>query len=445
MPTTEELLALLDEPNETLNVEYKGWLDLTENHGRGVLAKAAMALANHGGGIVVLGMRARESEGPLESTARPAATAHCTPDAINAAINRFADPAFHCDLQFAVHRTSGVEHAFVMIPGGQRVPVICKRDCEGVLVIHRCYIRKPGPRSEEPTTAEEWRALFDRVMKAARADMLDAIRSIVQGNAGDEAPTEAPAGAALSEFVKRARARWGQLTRGLPGGDPAKFPAGHYELAFEILSPHGMDDLGQLRDALQQAGAIKHTGWGQFVMLSRRELAPAIIDNTIEVWLGRPEAERVGERDPAHSDFWRADARGHLVLLRGYDEDSHAEPGTVMDVTLPVWRVGEAILFVERLSESFGQGVSFLVRCRFTGLHGRRLVSINPSRILFGDSVAADNEVLLERVMTQAQARDNVTEVLRPMLAPLYERFSFFQLPERLVAEEIAKMTRNRF
>jgi len=36
------------------------------------LAKAAIALANHGGGIIVLGMPAQASNGPLESMPRPA-------------------------------------------------------------------------------------------------------------------------------------------------------------------------------------------------------------------------------------------------------------------------------------------------------------------------------------------------------------------------------------
>jgi hypothetical protein len=35
--------------------------------------------------------------------------------------------------------------------------------------------------------------------------------------------------------------------------------------------------------------------------------------------------------------------------------------------------------------------------------------------------------------------------VLQGMLTPLYERFSFFVLPERLVMEEVELMTRNRF
>ena len=68
MPTTAELKALLQFPTEKLTVEYKSWLDLSDNGGKATLAKAAIALANEGGGVIVLGMREDSSRaGPLLS------------------------------------------------------------------------------------------------------------------------------------------------------------------------------------------------------------------------------------------------------------------------------------------------------------------------------------------------------------------------------------------
>src|SRR4051812_6149856 len=95
--------------------------------------------------------------GALPSHTRAANLGRYSQDDINAAIGRYSDPAFHCGLMFAAHPTTGNEHAFVVVPGGMTVPVMCRRTCEGVINQQRCYIRKPGPRSEEPFTAEEWR------------------------------------------------------------------------------------------------------------------------------------------------------------------------------------------------------------------------------------------------------------------------------------------------
>ena len=51
----------------------------------------------------------------------------------------------------------------------------------------------------------------------------------------------------------------------------------------------------------------------------------------------------------------------------------------------------------------------------------------------------------VERKVTASQAQDNLVEVLHPLLSPLYERFAFFELSEKLVTEEVGRMTRGRF
>jgi predicted HTH transcriptional regulator len=50
-----QTLVLVDTPNETLEVEYKSWLDLDDNETRADLARHIAAIANHGGGYIVFG------------------------------------------------------------------------------------------------------------------------------------------------------------------------------------------------------------------------------------------------------------------------------------------------------------------------------------------------------------------------------------------------------
>ena len=47
---------LLANPKESLDIEIKGWLDLSASRDKATLAKAALALANHGGGLIILGL-----------------------------------------------------------------------------------------------------------------------------------------------------------------------------------------------------------------------------------------------------------------------------------------------------------------------------------------------------------------------------------------------------
>jgi predicted HTH transcriptional regulator len=66
-----DLDDLINEPRETLDVEVKEWLDLTDNDHRSMVATEITALANHGGGFLVIGFEER-ADGTFEpSPGRP--------------------------------------------------------------------------------------------------------------------------------------------------------------------------------------------------------------------------------------------------------------------------------------------------------------------------------------------------------------------------------------
>ena len=433
--------------SESLSVEYKDWLDIAGNAGKATVAKAAIALANEGGGIVVLGMREDIAQGgALQSQPRPAGLGRYSQDDINAAIARYSDPDFHCGLMFANHPDTGNEHAFVVVPGGMTVPVMSRRACDNVISQHRCYIRKPGPRSEEPFSAEEWRGLLERCVQARRESMLDAIRIIVQGH-GSPAPT-AEARNALNVFSEAARTRWLRLVADLPTDDDARMPRGRYEIELEFIGVRGAGSITELRQRMAEAGRIKHTGWGPFVVLTREPFDPRPVDGNIEAWIGQPVADRAS-RDPAHCDFWRAHPSGRLFLLRGYDEDfsERVPPGTILDVTMPIWRVGEVMLYASRLARQYDNAgdPDILLRCKYWSLRGRRLDCLTPGRYFSGNYVCNDDSAELQTQAAASQMDDNLVEVLHAMLVPLYERFSFFELSRELVRAEIERMRQNCF
>jgi hypothetical protein len=445
MPKTSELQALLQFPAEKATIEYKSWLDLSENRGRATLAKAAIALANEGGGIIVLGMREDNAHGrSLCSCPLPAALRRYSQDAVNAAINRYADPQLHCELAFATHPGTDIEHAFVCVPGGLLAPVMSKRDCEAIIAAQRCYVRKPGPRTEEPFTAEEWRGVLERCVAARRESMLNAIRIIVQGHGS--APQIPESGHVLSEFSQAALDRWADLIRDLPSDDTARMPLGHYEISFQIRGVPSAGTARELRRRMETASSVKYTGWSPFVQLTRSEFEPRFVQGYVEAWIGRPVDNRFA-RDSAHCDYWRAHSSGLFFLLRGYDEDAvnSTAPGTIIDLTLPVWRTGEALLYASRLGRTYGDASDILVKLRYTGLRNRRLSSVDRFRFMPNGGLCYDDEVDLGTRMNSAEIEDNLVELLHPLLAPLYERFDFFELTLDFVREEVTRMRSHRF
>lgn len=438
-----DLQPLVDAPREDLGTEYKAWLDLSQNDGRATLAKAAIALANHGGGFVVLGFD--EQGESLISAQRPEGIPEVTQDAVNAAVRRFATPEFHCEVHLIESAASGVEHPVVCVPGDQTEPVMSKRDCDGVIARNRCYIRKPGPRSEEPQSSEEWRTLINRCVRASREDMLESIRSIVSGRV-DAVESPPNVKAELTQFSAAANGRWQELSAVLPESSPSRFPDGFYEMGFALIGNDPAQNLAVVQNRLQQARRIRMTGWGPFLELNRQEWQPYPHDGMVEAWVGRPVEERVLEHEPAHSDFWRVDRSGKLYTIRGYSEDGleSTPPGQVIDVTMPVWRVGEATYFALRYAEQFEDVEAMAIRVRFTGLNERTLTSVTGRRMMMDYRISRTDEVLLETTASLAQLRDNMVEVIHGLLTPLYEVFNFFHLSQALVEEELEHMRHGR-
>ena len=119
--------------------------------------------------------------------------------------------------------------------------------------------------------------------------------------------------------------------------------------------------------------------------------------------------------------------------------------GEILDVTLPVWRIAEGLLFASRFAETFDEVDEIAIQCRFTGLNGRRLISITGKRFFPGGDISSTDEVALTCQATPQQVRDNLAEILYPLLLPLYERFNFFKLPFSLVEEELGGLLSRHF
>jgi hypothetical protein len=438
----QDLQPLVTEPREDLGSEYKDWLDLTKNEHRAIVAKAAIALINHGGGFIILGFA--DTVSGLQSNPRPAVIPEITQDAINASIRRYASPEFHCEMYSVIHPVTKAIHPVIVVPGTMTEPVMSKRDCPNVIAQNKCYIRKPGPRSEEPQTGEEWRTLLNRCVRAGRDDMLEAIRSIVSGRI--VTPAILPSAIEkLRAYCKAGNARWRELADTLSVGAPGRFPHGYYEMGFSLVNASPTTNLSDLQDRLRHARRIRLTGWMPFLDMTTAEWSPYPHHDFVEAWVGRPVPGR-SDHDPSHSDFWRASPAGSLYTIRGYAEDAleSRPPGQFFDVTLPVWRIAEGLLFARRLAEDFDDVDAIATWCRFTGLNNRRLTSVTGTRGVFGDEVSVTDEIFMETQTTLQQIDDNLVEVIHQLLIPLYERFSFFRIPEVLVEEELSSMMRGR-
>ena len=338
------------------------------------------------------------------------------------------------------------------VPGGHRVPVRAKRASPDNKTVqnHAIYMRKSGPRSEVPQSAQEWDVLLGRCLQNRRDELFDQIRDLISG-AVPQAPP-APEPDRLAEWIQRSRARWVQLTEALPAGTGPRMPHGRYSMAYEIIGERKPVTLAQLPDVLR-ASVARHTGWPPFWLPTRRGITPYAMDDTIECWIGGDTKSSPEQRDAAHADFWRVSPAGLAYLIRGYQEDDLGDrqgrktyaSSTAFDLTIPVWRVGEALLHAERLAANLFEGpatVKFVVV--YEGLTGRELVTLDGRRLIFEGKVAHQDTITLTTHVSAQAIGTNLPEIVHPLLEPLYALFDFFVLPANLVSEELARMRSGR-
>jgi len=138
-----------------------------------------------------------------------------------------------------------------------------------------------------------------------------------------------------------------------------------------------------------------------------------------------------------------------MFLLRGYFEDSagdwpshRVQPGTIIDIRMPIWRVAECLDHARILGSLLApdQELKVLFRARWYGLADRRPSSLDPEQAFFmrDGYTSRQNEFSIEVTVEVAQITDNLLEIIHPLLAPLYALFDFFELTMDLVRQTLA-------
>lgn len=430
-------------PTENLDFEVKDWLDLNDAEARGTVAKAMIALENHGGGFLLIGFS--ENQGRLiPNPHRPTSLVQYGTDEINAIIKKCAEPSFHAHVIFQKHPETGEEFPIIQVAGATKVPVrSCSATPNGTLKNNVYYIRRPGPASEAPTDGAEWDALIRRCVLKQRTEIIDLLRSFIPSVAPGNLQTLVNERAALNQFVSDSFGRWTAINSALLDDDPSKIKHGWFSFACQIVGQSKrlpsnliLEAIGRLR---------KYTGWPIFVALHQPENKPYLREGAIEASLTKLKMP-----SPAHADFWRIHPEGYFYVLRGYQEDdletlsgarTKRAPGTGLDLTIPAWRVAEFLLRAEELGRAmYEEGFSMIVRCEWSGLQGRELFIFNPRRMLFDGHRCSTDAVISEGKFPQAAISDALPEVVKFLTEDLYQHFDFFQPPGKFFDEEIALM-----
>lgn len=273
------------------------------------------------------------------------------------------------------------------------------------------------------------------------------MRSIMEGVVPHaiSPPTSAPD--PLGIFGQQAIKRWETRTESLPadGANP-RFALGYYDCAFQLDGTFERKSLAALRDTIQTS-VRNHTGWPAFGGAYHSRFAAQPISGAVEFWRG-PNEDGSYE-SPHHHDFWRISPDGLFFIRRGYPEDSGwkgMQPGHCFDIVTINKRLAETVMEVCYIARALGAEGNIRCEFRFTGLAGRELVSNdNPHRLMFDGHRSAQDDYSKSVAVLVSALPDALPELVYSVTGPLFELFDFFQLPKRLVDEEIAGLLRHRF
>jgi len=244
-----------------------------------------------------------------------------------------------------------------------------------------------------------------------------------------------------AEFVQRARERWDKLVHPLPERHSARFPYGRvtydYELQGDVRTIEALDLVNLLQDVT--AASLFAPGLPFYVYGPKRH---TVCDSEeIERWVSDPQSE-IALVDHSLAGYWRASGRGRFFLIRAHPEDdeySSAEPGTFLDVALPLWRAADVLDHALAVAERFpGQVDRVVVHVTWDGLAGRRLINWSrPTALFLARSEHRSRVPAVSNAVT-VDVSASRTPPLKDLLLPLYAAFDF-DLQDDDISRELAR------
>lgn len=387
----DALQSLIDDPNETLGAEYKAQGNLDAPLGRAKFARHLAALANHGGGYVIIGftddLKPQEPRPQLPSR-----------DDIARVVKQYLEPVFQCDVRELVD-AHGRTYAVIVVPPHGPTPVCCcadgPQDNGKVQGISRgvYYIRKPGPESAPVLTPQEWTPLIRRCALAERSNLLGAIETALRG--GDQTP-------ALEAVLRQ----WDDAvavaySTGVEDYHPGlKAGTSHFRFSYAIETSGDLPKMSELSGILRRVGleldTQVHTGWGMFHVfdgpIAPRSKTDARLDDGELEFLEMNLLET--DSKVGMTDLWRASATGLASIQRGFIEDTHwwqdIPAGQVFSPNQMAMNVAELVRHSALLSREFGVASQVHFRCEWRGLQNRQLHDFYHPWIFVGHPAADD-------------------------------------------------------
>jgi hypothetical protein len=387
-PTDSYLADLVDQKLETPEIEYKGWMDLSEPTAKAKIAKHLCALCNYGGGYLVFGI----SDDGSHDEPHPSELDGYKQDVINQIVAKYLQPAFHCAVYTVHSRATGKPYPVVRVPPHGQQPVCAKKngpDADGRPVGVRAgvhYIRIAGPQSVAIDKPELWRDVLHRCVTNERQSLLASIGQLFERPS--EISTSTPE---ISRWLDDALVKWNGLQP--QSGWPVDPRLHRRAFAFRLLAANGVSPTAislsllrkQAREASNAAAAELGYTAAPFELIEGSPFGPkvALVDD-IEALEAIYLIE--GGNYVLFPSVWRLSVQGAGAEIGTCEEDSSWVRDGVEQNSSRLWPAGKKlsprlqavrtyqfISFVRHFASAFPDATHCQFMIDYGGLDGRNV------------------------------------------------------------------------
>ncbi|MBD2459430.1 ATP-binding protein [Oscillatoria sp. FACHB-1407] len=447
---------LIQQPQESLAVELKAWIDPDQPDGIAKIVKTALAMRNYGGGYMIIGFDNNTLE-PIFNDAPCNVREIFHIDKIQGMITKYSSEQFEVAVEFP--RRDEQDFPVIIIPTGVKTPVAAKSDfsCNEKFLIRAdtVYVRSLSSNNVPSTTQakpKDWDRLMEVCFDNREADIGRFIRRHLSGISLEQLNNLT---AVLIENSKPKISTEDLLTEYLQESES------RYQQALEdrkvTLPEHGAWEVG-----LILIGEVPHHSTNQEFL--------NLLNSSNPDYTGWPiwrDSRHIGEKDRPYvingvweallsyglRDFTRLDPRGKFFVRRLLEDDvkvsdSSPQKLTALDFGLTIIRVAEAIAVGLAFAKAMGcliEKTSLAFAFKWTRLKGRKLSAwANPRRWIPQHYFAYQDEVTTFVNLPLDTPLSSLPQYVNQAVQPLFEVFDGFTLNENVVEDMTRRLIERR-
>jgi hypothetical protein len=462
----EQIDGLVNAPAESLNVEIKRWIGLTDPQHQAKIVKGCLALRNRNGGSLVIGFD-DETLQPDRAGAPSSPRDDFHVDKVQGLISRFSQEIFEVGVGFS-HR-DGLDYPVIVVPPGVQVPVAAKRELKDgfgkqLVVEGGIYFRTLNANGVPSTSLahpKDWREIVEICFENREADIARFLRrhlsgidykSLVNGLSTMSRPeiVSAPVSRDLqeecNELLKEGEMRFRKALESKRVADETFIMADLLSMQVALVVdpslPNRSPDAGFLSEAL--GSNPRYTGWPTwadsrgFTEVSNR---PYVINNGWESLIYSPHGWS------SHLDFWRIEPN-RFYLRRALQDDltDKVRQGTALDPILVILRVAEAIAVGAAMVKSLAPeenlaGLRIGFAFKWTKLANRSLSTwANPMVMMIGSPQSQQDEVFSYVEMAADTPLKSIAPIVDEATKSLFVIFEGERIPTNVIEQWTDKL-----